>query len=76
MTSLILYDNPASTNAHKVRLALAELGLEADRRLVVLNQPTGDARASSLGSGHRISRISAEVRDLVARSAPSGQLAS
>lgn len=41
---LVLYDNHASTNAHKVRLLLAELGLEAERRLVELHRPTADYR--------------------------------
>lgn len=37
---MILYDNPASTNAHKLRFLLAELGLEVETRTVVLHQPT------------------------------------
>lgn len=40
--TLVLYDNPASTNAHKVRLLLAELNLQADRRTVTLHQPTAE----------------------------------
>lgn len=40
--ALILYDNPASTNAHKVRFLAAELGLALERRIVVLHQPTGE----------------------------------
>jgi len=39
---MILYDNLASTNAHKVRLLLAELALEAERRPVELHRPTAD----------------------------------
>ena len=38
--SLILYDNPASTNAHKVRFLLAELDLEAEIRVMPLHAPT------------------------------------
>jgi glutathione S-transferase len=35
-----LYDNPASTNALKVRFLLAELDLDAELRPVTLHQPT------------------------------------
>jgi glutathione S-transferase len=42
--SLILYDNPASTNAHKVRLLLAELDLEAEIRVMPLHAPTAEYR--------------------------------
>lgn len=41
---LTLYDNPASTNAAKVRLLLAELGLEAKLCQVALHQPTPEYR--------------------------------
>jgi glutathione S-transferase len=37
--TLILFDNPASTNAMKVRFLLAELGLEYERRHVPLPRP-------------------------------------
>jgi glutathione S-transferase len=40
--TLVLYDNPASSNAMKVRFLLAELGLEYERRLVPLAQPRPD----------------------------------
>lgn len=43
--ALVLYDNPASTNAHKVRFLLAELGLEAEHRRVILHEPTADYRS-------------------------------
>jgi glutathione S-transferase len=37
--ALVLYDNPASSNAMKVRFLLAELGLEYERRHVGLGRP-------------------------------------
>jgi len=40
--ALLLYDNPASSNAMKVRFLLAELGLEYDRRTVPLARPRPD----------------------------------
>lgn len=39
---MILYDNPASTNALKVRFLLAELGVDVELRTVTLHQPTPD----------------------------------
>ena len=39
---LVLYDNPASSNAMKVRFLLAELGLDYERRHVGLPQPRPD----------------------------------
>jgi glutathione S-transferase len=39
---MLLYDNPVSTNALKVRFLLAELGLGYDRREVPLSQPRPD----------------------------------
>jgi glutathione S-transferase len=39
---LLLYDNPASSNAMKVRFLLAELGLEYDREHVPLARPRPD----------------------------------
>lgn len=39
---LLLYDNPASSNAMKVRFLLAELGLEYERKLVPLARPRPD----------------------------------
>jgi glutathione S-transferase len=40
--ALVLYDNPASSNAMKVRFLLAELGLDYERRRVPLPQPRPD----------------------------------
>jgi glutathione S-transferase len=40
--ALTLYDNPASSNAMKVRFLLAELGLDYERRRVPLAQPRPD----------------------------------
>jgi len=40
--ALTLYDNPASSNAMKVRFLLAELGLEYERRHVPLSRPRPD----------------------------------
>jgi glutathione S-transferase len=39
---MLLYDNPVSSNALKVRFLLAELGLGYDRREVPLSQPRPD----------------------------------
>jgi glutathione S-transferase len=39
---IVLYDNPASSNAMKVRFLLAELGLPYERRHVPLAQPRPD----------------------------------
>lgn len=39
MAGLVLYDNPASSNALKVRFLLAELGLEYGRREVGFERP-------------------------------------
>jgi glutathione S-transferase len=39
MSDLALYDYPASSNALKVRFALAELGLEYERRTVPIARP-------------------------------------
>lgn len=39
---LVLYDNPVSSNALKVRFLLAELGLEYERREVPLTRPRPD----------------------------------
>jgi glutathione S-transferase len=39
---IVLYDNPASSNAMKVRFLLAELGLEYERRKVSLKRPRPD----------------------------------
>jgi glutathione S-transferase len=39
---MLLYDNPISSNALKVRFLLAELGLAYDRREVPLTQPRPD----------------------------------
>ena len=36
---IVLYDNPASSNAMKVRFLLAELGLDYERRHVPLAHP-------------------------------------
>jgi glutathione S-transferase len=40
--TLVLYDNPASSNAMKVRFLLAELGLDHERRTVPLARPRPD----------------------------------
>jgi len=40
--SLVLYSNPASSNAMKVRFLLAELGLEYEREHVPLARPRPD----------------------------------
>jgi glutathione S-transferase len=40
--ALLLYDNPASSNAMKVRFLLAELGLDYERRRVPLSHPRPD----------------------------------
>jgi glutathione S-transferase len=40
--TLLLYDNPASSNAMKVRFLLAELGLSYERRHVGLKRPRPD----------------------------------
>jgi glutathione S-transferase len=40
--SLVLCDNPASSNAMKVRFLLAELGLDYERRFVSLHRPRPD----------------------------------
>ena len=40
--SLVLYDNPASSNALKVRFLLSELGLEYERVTVPLARPRPD----------------------------------
>ncbi len=37
--ALVLYDNPASSNALKVRFLLAELGLEHERRTIAFARP-------------------------------------
>ena len=37
--ALVLYDNPTSSNALKVRFALAELGLDHERRTVPIERP-------------------------------------
>ena len=39
MPGLVLYDNPRSSNALKVRFLLAELGLAYERRTVALSRP-------------------------------------
>lgn len=39
MPGLVLYDNPRSSNALKVRFLLAELGLAHERRTVALTRP-------------------------------------
>ena len=39
---MLLYDNPRSSNALKVRFLLAELGLGYERREVPLSQPRPD----------------------------------
>lgn len=39
MPGLVLYDNPRSSNALKVRFLLAELGLPYERRTVALTRP-------------------------------------
>ena len=39
---IVLYDNPASSNAMKVRFLLAELGLDYERRNVSLKRPRPD----------------------------------
>jgi glutathione S-transferase len=39
---IVLYDNPASSNAMKVRFLLAELGLQYERRNVSLKRPRPD----------------------------------
>ena len=39
---IVLYDNPASSNAMKVRFLLAELGLEYERKHVPLAHPRPD----------------------------------
>jgi len=40
--ALLLYDNPASSNALKARFLLAEVGLTYDRRTVPFDQPRPD----------------------------------
>ena len=40
--SLVLYTNPASSNAMKVRFLLAELGLEYERKHVPIGRPRPD----------------------------------
>ena len=40
--ALLLYDNPTSSNALKVRFLLCELGLEYERRIVPYDQPRPD----------------------------------
>lgn len=40
--ALLLYDNPTSSNALKVRFLLCELGLECKRRIVPYDQPRPD----------------------------------
>lgn len=42
MTQLLLYDHPYSSNALKVRFALAELGLPYEKRHVPLERPRPD----------------------------------
>ena len=42
MARLVLYDNPVSSNALKVRFLLAELGLEHERREVPMAYPRPD----------------------------------
>lgn len=42
MADVVLYDNPRSSNALKVRLMLAELGLPYERREVPLTRPRPD----------------------------------
>jgi 5-methylthioadenosine/S-adenosylhomocysteine deaminase len=42
MTELLLHDNPASSNAQKVRLLLEVLGLRYSRRLVPFEKPRPD----------------------------------
>jgi glutathione S-transferase len=42
MSELVLYDYPTSSNALKVRFALAELGLEYERRTVPISRPRPD----------------------------------
>jgi glutathione S-transferase len=39
---ILLYDNPASSNAMKVRFLLAELGLDCERKHVPLDRPRPD----------------------------------
>ena len=39
MPGLVLYDNPASSNALKIRFLLAEMGLPYERRTVPLSHP-------------------------------------
>ncbi len=43
MPGLVLYDNPVSSNALKVRFLLAELGLPYERRTVSLSRPRPEA---------------------------------
>jgi glutathione S-transferase len=42
VAGLVLYDNPTSSNALKVRILLAELGLDHERREVSLARPRPD----------------------------------
>jgi glutathione S-transferase len=42
MTELVLYDYPTSSNALKVRFALAELALDYERRTVPITRPRPD----------------------------------
>jgi glutathione S-transferase len=42
MSELVLYDYPTSSNALKVRFALAELGLAYERRAVAISRPRPD----------------------------------
>jgi len=42
VVALLLYDNPTSSNALKVRFLLCELGLEYERRIVPYDQPRPD----------------------------------
>ena len=46
MPGLVLYDNPMSSNALKVRFLLAELGLAYERRTVALS-PAAPGRVTS-----------------------------
>lgn len=77
MADLILYDNPGSTNALKIRFLLAELGLEAERVEVPLRgprpegyeavHPFGLVPALRVGDGLTITESNTALRFLAER---------
>ncbi len=73
---LLLYDNPVSSNALKVRFMLAELGLDYERRTVSFDVPRPDwyLAVNSIGGipalddgGHVLAESHAILRYLAAR---------